>query len=56
MLVDELVDELHLFVYPLTRGSGPRLFAEDSAPVKLSLAATESYDNGVVYQAYRPQA
>jgi hypothetical protein len=23
MLADGLVDELHLFVYPLTRGSGP---------------------------------
>src|SRR4051794_32454571 len=28
MLADGLVDELHLFVYPLTRGSGPRLFAD----------------------------
>jgi dihydrofolate reductase len=56
MLADGLVDELHLFVYPLTRGSGPRLFPEDAAPVTLSLAACESYDNGVVYLAYRPQA
>ena len=31
MLADGLVDELHLFVYPLTRGSGPRLF-RDGAP------------------------
>jgi dihydrofolate reductase len=56
MLADGVVDELHLFVYPLTRGSGPRLFTEDAAPAKLSLAASESYDNGVVYTAYRPQA
>jgi dihydrofolate reductase len=56
MLEDRLVDELHLFVYPLTRGSGPRLFPEDAAPAKLSLAASESYDNGVVYLAYRTQA
>ena len=60
MLADGLVDELDLFVYPLTRGSGPRLFAEDAAPGKLSpgklsLAARESYENGVVYLAYRPQ-
>src|SRR5206468_11070784 len=39
MLADGLVDELHLFVYPLTRGSGPRLFPEDARPVKLALAA-----------------
>jgi dihydrofolate reductase len=55
MLADGLVDELHLFVYPLTRGSGPRLFPDDAAPGNLSLAACESYQNGVVYLAYRPR-
>src|SRR3954467_11802527 len=55
MLADGLVDALHLFVYPLTRGEGPRLFPEHAAPAKLSLAAQASYDNGVVYLAYRPQ-
>jgi dihydrofolate reductase len=56
LLADGLIDELHLFVFPLTRGAGPRLFPEDAAPVKLSLAASETYDNGVLYVAYRPQA
>ena len=56
MLADGLVDELHLFVYPLTRGSGPRLFTEEAAPGSLSLTASETYENGVVYLAYRPQA
>jgi dihydrofolate reductase len=56
MLADGLIDGLHLFVYPLTRGSGPRLFPEGAAPLKLSLEAEESYDNGVVYLSYRPQA
>jgi dihydrofolate reductase len=56
MLADGLVDELHLLVYPLTRGAGPRLFIEDAAPRKLSLAACESYDNDVVYLNYRSQA
>jgi dihydrofolate reductase len=55
MLADGLIDELHLFVYPLTRGAGPRLFPEQAAPSNLSLAACESYENGVVYLAYRPQ-
>jgi dihydrofolate reductase len=53
MLADGLVDELHLFVYPLTRGSGPRLFTEEAAPTKFSLGAAESYDNGVLYLNYR---
>jgi dihydrofolate reductase len=56
MLADGLVDELHLFVYPLTRGEGPRLFPPDAAPATLEASASETYDNGVLYLAYRPQA
>jgi dihydrofolate reductase len=55
LLADGLVDELHLFVYPLTRGRGPRLFPEDAAPATLTLARADSYGNGVVYLAYRPR-
>ena len=55
MLADGLVDQLHLLVYPLTRGAGPRLFTDDAAPGKLSLEACEPYDNGVVYMNYRPR-
>jgi dihydrofolate reductase len=54
LLADGLVDELHLFVYPLTLGHGTRLFDED-APVKLALARSEAYDNGVVYLSYSPE-
>src|SRR5205809_4097100 len=56
LLADWLVDELHLFVFPLTRGSGPRLFPDAAAPLDLSLSASESYENGVVYLSYRPAA
>ena len=56
MLADGLIDGLHLFVYPLTLGAGLRLFTEGAAPGKLALATSESYDNGVLYMAYRPQA
>ena len=52
LLADDLVDELHLFVYPLTRGGGHRLFPERAEPLALSLAAFEAYDNGVVHLAY----
>jgi dihydrofolate reductase len=54
MLEDGLVDQLHLFVYPLTRAVGPRLFPPEAPPVKLSLAACDQYNNGVVHLAYRP--
>src|ERR671932_677390 len=36
MLADGLVDELHLCLYPLARGTGPRLFPE-AAPGKFTL-------------------
>jgi dihydrofolate reductase len=55
LLADGLVDELHLCVYPLTRGAGPRLFPESAANT-FSLAACESYENGVVYLNYRRKA
>jgi dihydrofolate reductase len=56
MLADGLIDGLHLFVYPLTRGAGPRLFPEDAEPGKFSFGTSESYPNGVVYLNYRPEA
>ena len=56
LLADGLVDVLHLFVYPLTRGEGPRLFPEGAAPSTLSLEVSRSYENGVVYLSYRPQS
>src|SRR5215212_4519460 len=54
MLADGLVDGLHVFVYPLTLGSSLRLFPEGAPPTKLSLQASETYENGVVHLAYRP--
>ena len=56
MLADGLVDELHLFVFPLTLGTGQRLFAEGAPPGKYALGATDAYDNGVLYLNYRPQS
>jgi dihydrofolate reductase len=56
LLADGLIDGLHLFQYPLTRGEGPRLFPPDAPPTKLALEQSTSYANGVVYLHYRPQA
>jgi dihydrofolate reductase len=56
MLADGLIDELHLFVYPLTRGEGPRLFPPESTPGKLALTRTDTYPNGVVYLGYTPES
>jgi dihydrofolate reductase len=53
LLADGLVDELHLCVYPVTRGDGPRLFGATTVPDRWSLDACEHYDDGVLYLRYR---
>ena len=55
MLADGLIDGLHLFVFPLTRGEGPRLFPPQAPPQKFALAKSDVYDNGVVYLNYAPE-
>lgn len=54
MLADDLVNEVHLFVYPLTLGAGQRLFADGGDTLKFSLAETEAYESGVLHLTYRP--
>jgi len=51
LIADGLVDELHLFMFPLTIGKGPRLFPGDGS-TKCSLTHSETYDNGVLYLRY----
>jgi dihydrofolate reductase len=51
LLQARLVDALHLFVYPVARGSGKRLWG-DGAPTRLALVGHDVYDNGVVHLAY----
>ena len=53
LLADGLVDELHLFVFPVALGGGERLFAEGNE-VRLALRQDEAYDSGVVHLAYSP--
>lgn len=52
MLADGLVDELHLFVYPLTLGAGQRLFP-NGHKTTFTLAASDAYDNGALHLHYQ---
>lgn len=54
LLADGLVDALHLFVYPVVRGTGARLFPEGAPEAKLRLRHSEAYANGVVHLCYVP--
>jgi dihydrofolate reductase len=52
LLRDGLVDELHLFVYPLTRAGGPGLFGSETGASTWALADSQTYDIGVLYLNY----
>jgi dihydrofolate reductase len=54
LLADGLVDELHLYVYPLAVGTGIRLFQDGTAPTPLSLLGVDSLSNGVAHLVYGP--
>ena len=52
MLDDGLVDDLHLFIFPIVLGGSlARLFEEDDS-FKLKLEAVEPYASGVVRMSY----
>jgi dihydrofolate reductase len=52
LLQDGLVDDLHLFVYPVALGSGKRLWADGADTTRLALKEHDAYDNGVVHLHY----
>lgn len=54
LLAEGLVDDLHLFVYPIALGTGEKLFADGAAATKLELKAHDVYANGVVHLDYGP--
>jgi dihydrofolate reductase len=53
LLHDGLLDELHLFVYPVALGEGERLWRQGEES-RLRLVSHDVYDNGVVHLGYGP--
>ena len=54
LLADGLVDELHLYVYPVAVGTGLRLFPDGAAPTSLTLLGADALSNGVAHLVYGP--
>lgn len=49
----DLVDELHLQLYPVSVGGGLRLFDDNRALKRMELKQSRAFDNGVVILEYR---
>ena len=54
LLADGLVDELHLYVYPVALGTGIRLFPDGAPRTPLALLGAERLSNGVAHLTYGP--
>ena len=52
LIADELADEFHLFIFPLTLGAGSRIFADGARSTKFKHVGSQSFSNGVVHAVY----
>ena len=52
LLREGLLDELHLFVFPVVLGSGTRLFGAPGDKLPLKLIDSATYETGVVHLTY----
>ncbi len=52
LLREGLLDELHLFVFPLVVGSGQRLFGSAGSRLPLQLLGSAAFGTGVVHLTY----
>ena len=54
LVESDLVDELHLMVFPLVLGKGKRLFGDTSETKRLELVDSTGLEDGVFILTYRP--
>jgi dihydrofolate reductase len=54
LLEHNLIDQIQLWIYPLTIGSGKRLFAEGTQPATFKLVDSKISTTGVVLATYEP--
>ena len=54
LLKHNLIDEYHIWVFPVVIGSGKRLFGQGTLPSGLTLIDIESSSTGVIMATYEP--
>ncbi len=52
LLNNDLVDQMHIWTYPVTVGGGKRLFSEGTLPAALKLASSQVSSSGVIIAHY----
>lgn len=53
LLKSDLIDELRLRIFPITLGSGKRLFAEGTIPAAFELLDSQALPSGVIMANYK---
>src|SRR4051812_16354523 len=54
LLKEHLIDQMHLLIYPITIGTGKKLFAEGTQPQNFKLADSYVSSTGVILATYEP--
>ena len=54
LLKNDLIDRMHVWIHPVTIGTGKRLFAEGTQPRRLKLVDSKISTTGVVITTYEP--
>jgi len=54
LLKHNLIDRMHLWIFPITIGSGKKLFSEVTQPVNFKLVEGKILSSGIIFATYEP--
>ncbi len=54
LLKHNLIDRMHIWIYPITIGNGKKLFAEGTQPERFKVVNSQITNTGVVFATYEP--
>ena len=56
LLNQDLIDRMHIWTYPITIGTGKKLFAEGTQPHRFKQVDSKITSTGVVFATYEPSS
>jgi dihydrofolate reductase len=56
LLKNNLIDRMHIWTFPLSIGTGKKLFAEGTQPERFKLADSKVTSTGVIFATYEPSS